>query len=137
MTICVVFVWHQNRPVSSLWTLCSSGHKNLLICQLSQRPQPLSKTNKHTNMSHTVMRSNGVTYLVMPSEVEMQDVTDVSGALVSPCSTDYLHSIPVGQMGNYQEYLKMMPSPLREIDPTPPQHPCTMSNEIKLNLGPW
>lgn len=35
------------------------------------------------------------------------------------CVTDYIHSMPVSQMGNYQEYLKRMPSPLREVESTP------------------
>ncbi|CAG0895776.1 unnamed protein product [Darwinula stevensoni] len=32
---------------------------------------------------------------------------------------DALHNMPVGQMGNYQEYLKRMPPPLRELESTP------------------
>ncbi|XP_044741356.1 integrator complex subunit 6 [Chrysoperla carnea] len=32
---------------------------------------------------------------------------------------DVTHSLPVNQMGNYQEYLKRMPAPLREIESTP------------------
>ncbi|KAK7863354.1 hypothetical protein R5R35_004328 [Gryllus longicercus] len=32
---------------------------------------------------------------------------------------DHLHSMPVGQMGNYQEYLKRMTPQLREIESTP------------------
>uniref|UniRef100_A0A4W4HR53 VWFA domain-containing protein n=1 Tax=Electrophorus electricus TaxID=8005 RepID=A0A4W4HR53_ELEEL len=44
---------------------------------------------------------------------------------------DYLHSIPVGQMGNYQEYLKLMPSPLREIDPDQPKRLHTFGNPFK------
>uniref|UniRef100_A0A8C1E976 Integrator complex subunit 6 like n=1 Tax=Cyprinus carpio carpio TaxID=630221 RepID=A0A8C1E976_CYPCA len=44
---------------------------------------------------------------------------------------DSLHSIPVGQMGNYQEYLKMMPSPLREIDPDQPKRLHTFGNPFK------
>ncbi|CAN7996730.1 unnamed protein product [Ixodes hexagonus] len=32
---------------------------------------------------------------------------------------EQLHSLPVSQMGNYQEYLKRMPTPLREIESTP------------------
>lgn len=46
-------------------------------------------------------------------------------------SVDSLHSIPVGQMGNYQEYLKMMPSPLREIDPDQPKRLHTFGNPFK------
>uniref|UniRef100_A0AAY4D7E0 Integrator complex subunit 6 n=1 Tax=Denticeps clupeoides TaxID=299321 RepID=A0AAY4D7E0_9TELE len=44
---------------------------------------------------------------------------------------DFLHSIPVGQMGNYQEYLKTMPSPLREIDPDQPKRLHTFGNPFK------
>ncbi|XP_057205270.1 integrator complex subunit 6 isoform X3 [Triplophysa rosa] len=44
---------------------------------------------------------------------------------------DSLHSIPVGQMGNYQEYLKMMPSPLREIDMDQPKRLHTFGNPFK------
>ncbi|XP_053129831.1 integrator complex subunit 6-like isoform X5 [Hemicordylus capensis] len=44
---------------------------------------------------------------------------------------DCLHSIPVAQMGNYQEYLKMMPSPLREIDPDQPKRLHTFGNPFK------
>ncbi|XP_058808223.1 integrator complex subunit 6 [Phymastichus coffea] len=32
---------------------------------------------------------------------------------------DFVHSMPVSQMGNYQEYLKRMTPPLREIESTP------------------
>lgn len=32
---------------------------------------------------------------------------------------DSLHSMPVAQMGNYQEYLKRMTPQLREIESTP------------------
>ncbi|XP_038631204.1 integrator complex subunit 6 isoform X2 [Scyliorhinus canicula] len=44
---------------------------------------------------------------------------------------DYLHSIPVAQMGNYQEYLKLLPSPLREIDPDQPKRLHTFGNPFK------
>lgn len=48
------------------------------------------------------------------------------------CSVaDCLHSVPVAQMGNYQEYLKMMPSPLREIDPDQPKRLHTFGNPFK------
>lgn len=49
-------------------------------------------------------------------------------------------------MGNYQEYLKMMPSPLREIDPDQPKRLHTFGNpfkqdkKVKKNLKktrPW
>ena len=32
---------------------------------------------------------------------------------------DTMHSLPIGQMGNYQDYLKKMPVPLREIESQP------------------
>ncbi|XP_062856524.1 integrator complex subunit 6 [Trichomycterus rosablanca] len=51
--------------------------------------------------------------------------------LIRSQDEDYLHSIPVGQMGNYQEYLKMMPSPLREIDPDQPKRLHTFGNPFK------
>nr|XP_055034061.1 integrator complex subunit 6 isoform X1 [Misgurnus anguillicaudatus] len=44
---------------------------------------------------------------------------------------DSLHSIPVAQMGNYQEYLKMMPSPLRELDTDQPKRLHTFGNPFK------
>ncbi|OCT67712.1 integrator complex subunit 6-like [Xenopus laevis] len=44
---------------------------------------------------------------------------------------DCLHSVPVAQMGNYQEYLKSMPSPLREIDPDQPKRLHTFGNPFK------
>ncbi|XP_015715813.1 integrator complex subunit 6-like isoform X3 [Coturnix japonica] len=44
---------------------------------------------------------------------------------------DCLHSVPVAQMGNYQEYLKMMPSPLRELDPDQPRRLHTFGNPFK------
>ncbi|XP_053329777.1 integrator complex subunit 6-like [Spea bombifrons] len=44
---------------------------------------------------------------------------------------DSLHSVPVAQMGNYQEYLKHMPSPLREIDPDQPKRLHTFGNPFK------
>ncbi|KAM6923892.1 integrator complex subunit 6 [Xenentodon cancila] len=44
---------------------------------------------------------------------------------------DSLHSVPVAQMGNYQEFLKMMPSPLREIDPDQPKRLHTFGNPFK------
>ncbi|XP_061644487.1 integrator complex subunit 6 isoform X1 [Phyllopteryx taeniolatus] len=54
-----------------------------------------------------------------------------SQKLVRGQDEDYLHSIPVAQMGNYQEYLKMMLSPLREIDPDQPKRLHTFGNPFK------
>ncbi|XP_031216674.1 integrator complex subunit 6-like isoform X2 [Mastomys coucha] len=44
---------------------------------------------------------------------------------------DSLHSVPVAQMGNYQEYLKMLASPLRELDPDQPKRLHTFGNPFK------
>ncbi|XP_004587790.1 integrator complex subunit 6-like isoform X2 [Ochotona princeps] len=44
---------------------------------------------------------------------------------------DALHSVPVAQMGNYQEYLKTLASPLREIDPDQPKRLHTFGNPFK------
>ena len=45
---------------------------------------------------------------------------------------DCRHSLPIGQMGNYQDYLKKMPVPLREIESTPVrQH--MFGNPFKIN----
>lgn len=36
-------------------------------------------------------------------------------------------------MGNYQEYLKQIPSPLRELDPDQPRRLHTFGNPFKLD----
>lgn len=46
---------------------------------------------------------------------------------------DQLHSIPIVQMGNYQEYLKNIPSPLRELDADQPRRLHTFGNPFKLD----
>ncbi|XP_072127188.1 integrator complex subunit 6 isoform X2 [Mobula birostris] len=53
--------------------------------------------------------------------------------LIQGQDEDFLHSIPVAQMGNYQEYLKLMPLPLREIDPDQPKRLHTFGNPFKQN----
>uniref|UniRef100_A0A665WSJ0 Integrator complex subunit 6 like n=1 Tax=Echeneis naucrates TaxID=173247 RepID=A0A665WSJ0_ECHNA len=59
------------------------------------------------------------------------NLLQTSQKLIRGQDEDYLHSIPVAQMGNYQEYLKMMPSPLREIDPDQPKRLHTFGNPFK------
>ncbi|XP_066105483.1 integrator complex subunit 6-like isoform X3 [Saccopteryx bilineata] len=44
---------------------------------------------------------------------------------------DSLHSVPVAQMGNYQEYLKTLASPLREVDSDQPKRLHTFGNPFK------
>ncbi|XP_043927615.1 integrator complex subunit 6 [Protopterus annectens] len=46
---------------------------------------------------------------------------------------DNMHSVPIAQMGNYQEYLKHIPSPLRELDPDQPKRLHTFGNPFKLD----
>ena len=43
-----------------------------------------------------------------------------------------LHNQPVQMMGNYQEYLKRMPAPLRELETTPVRT-HTFGNPFKVN----
>lgn len=45
-------------------------------------------------------------FLQPPAQIKYQD-------------EDQMHSLPVSQMGNYQDYLKRMPNPLRELESTP------------------
>lgn len=53
-------------------------------------------------------------------------------SLVKFQDEDQMHSLPVSQMGNYQEYLKKLPVPLREIEATPTrQH--MFGNPFKLD----
>nr|XP_033803820.1 integrator complex subunit 6 [Geotrypetes seraphini] len=46
---------------------------------------------------------------------------------------DQIHSIPIAQMGNYQEFLKHVPSPLRELDSDQPRRLHTFGNPFKLD----
>ncbi|XP_069826082.1 integrator complex subunit 6 [Dendropsophus ebraccatus] len=46
---------------------------------------------------------------------------------------DQIHSIPIVQMGNYQEYLRNIPSPLRELDADQPRRLHTFGNPFKLD----
>lgn len=51
---------------------------------------------------------------------------------VNVSSTENLHTISVQDMGNYQEYLKKLPQPLREIE-TLPVRQHTFGNPFKVN----
>lgn len=50
-----------------------------------------------------LMRAN---FMQSPSRIKLKD-------------EDQFHTLPVAQMGNYQDYLKKQPTPLREIESTP------------------
>ncbi|XP_078732239.1 LOW QUALITY PROTEIN: integrator complex subunit 6 [Lampetra fluviatilis] len=62
----------------------------------------------------------------------LRATTTPHGALRST-DEDQMHSVPVAQMGNYQEFLKQQPSPLREIDPDQPKRLHTFGNPFKLD----
>ncbi|KAJ3592536.1 hypothetical protein NHX12_007663 [Muraenolepis orangiensis] len=44
-----------------------------------------------------------------------------------------LHSVPIAQMGNYQDFLKAAPQPLRDADPEQPKRQHTFGNPFKLD----
>ncbi|CAL8267490.1 unnamed protein product [Lota lota] len=46
---------------------------------------------------------------------------------------DQLHSVPIAQMGNYQDFLKAAPQPLRDPDPEQPKRLHTFGNPFKLD----
>ncbi|MGH0143101.1 UNVERIFIED_CONTAM: hypothetical protein FKN15_029792 [Acipenser sinensis] len=56
-----------------------------------------------------------------------------AGTYFNVLFSDQLHSIPIAQMGNYQEFLKLSPSPLREVDPDQPKRLHTFGNPFKLD----
>ena len=45
---------------------------------------------------------------------------------------DFRHSMPLSQMGNYQEHLKRLPPPLKEIE-TPPVRQHMFGNPFKID----
>lgn len=47
---------------------------------------------------------------------------------------DQVHSVPVQQMGNYQDYLKKQPAPLRELE-TSPARLHTFGNPFKVKMN--
>ena len=47
---------------------------------------------------------------------------------------DYVHSMPLAQMGNYQEYLKRMTPPLREIESVPVRQHMFGNYSVKVIL---
>ena len=50
---------------------------------------------------------------------------------------DQLHSVPIAQMGNYQDFLKAAPQPLRDPDPEQPKRLHTFGNPFKLDKKVW
>ena len=64
----------------------------------------------------------------------MDDVFPMSRymLLVLCLSIESLHSTSVQNMGNYQEYVKRLPAPMREIE-TQPARQHTFGNPFKVN----
>ncbi|KAJ8252949.1 hypothetical protein GJAV_G00207510 [Gymnothorax javanicus] len=55
------------------------------------------------------------------------------GNLLRSQDEDQLHSVPIAQMGNYQDFLKNSSPPLREADPDQPKRLHTFGNPFKLD----
>ena len=62
----------------------------------------------------------------IPRKNLVSHVTKMRMNFLKKCNTqmqmldeDQLHTIPVQEMGNYQDYLKRMPPPLREVENIP------------------
>ncbi|XP_033097215.1 integrator complex subunit 6-like [Anneissia japonica] len=55
----------------------------------------------------------------------------VAATGIKHTESDQLHDIPIAEMGNYQDYLKRMQTPLREADP-PPARLHMFGNPFKL-----
>ncbi|VDO94882.1 unnamed protein product [Soboliphyme baturini] len=61
-----------------------------------------------------------------------RNVSNVLGLRPVHAGSDELHDLPVAEMGNYQEYLKQMPPPLRDIEP-PPVRQHAFGNPFKVD----
>ena len=48
-----------------------------------------------------------------------QNFMQTNAARIKLFDEDFLHSMPVSQMGNYQEYLRRQAPPLRELESVP------------------
>ncbi|KAJ8383614.1 hypothetical protein AAFF_G00216870 [Aldrovandia affinis] len=57
----------------------------------------------------------------------------VTGSFLRDQDEDQLHSVPIAQMGNYQDFLKQCPQQLREADPDQPKRLHTFGNPFKLD----
>ncbi|KAG9510749.1 Integrator complex subunit 6-A [Fragariocoptes setiger] len=77
-----------------------------------------------------------------PYDIDRNDLIDQiywmrANFMQAPSRTKYkdedlIHSLPVSQMGNYQDYLNKQPTPLRELESTPPrQH--MFGNPFKID----
>ncbi|KAM9485991.1 integrator complex subunit 6 [Clarias gariepinus] len=62
-----------------------------------------------------------------------RNLLNTSVCLLKGQDQDQLHSVPIAQMGNYQDFLKLSPAPLREVDPDQPRRLHTFGNPFKLD----
>ncbi|XP_035250530.1 integrator complex subunit 6 [Anguilla anguilla] len=56
-----------------------------------------------------------------------------AGSFLRAQDEDQLHSVPIAQMGNYQDFLKHSPQPLREAEADQPKRLHTFGNPFKLD----
>lgn len=78
-----------------------SSNENLRSMQSYRNPYDIDRKDLIDQIYW--MRNN---FMQAPSRVKYRD-------------EDQIHSLPVAQMGNYQDYLKKQPMPLRELESTP------------------
>uniref|UniRef100_A0A3B4G4L1 Integrator complex subunit 6 n=1 Tax=Pundamilia nyererei TaxID=303518 RepID=A0A3B4G4L1_9CICH len=62
-----------------------------------------------------------------------RNLLNTSVCTVRGHDSDQLHSVPIAQMGNYQDFLKAAPQPLRDADPEQPKRLHTFGNPFKLD----
>lgn len=78
-----------------------NGYENLRIKHTFRNPYDIDRKDLIDQIH--LMRAN---FMQPPSRIKFKD-------------EDQIHTLPVSQMGNYQDYLKKQPTPLREIESTP------------------
>uniref|UniRef100_A0A674BKF8 Integrator complex subunit 6 n=1 Tax=Salmo trutta TaxID=8032 RepID=A0A674BKF8_SALTR len=66
-------------------------------------------------------------------DIPRMHLLDHTTCLLRGQDTDQLHSVPIAQMGNYQDFLKALPQPLRDADPEQPKRLHTFGNPFKLD----
>lgn len=79
----------------------SASNENLRTKHTFRNPYDIDRKDLIDQIH--LMRAN---FMQPPSRIKFKD-------------EDQIHTLPVAQMGNYQDYLKKQPAPLREIESTP------------------
>ncbi|CAH1782053.1 unnamed protein product [Owenia fusiformis] len=90
-------------------------------------PDPKVKPQMYRN-AFDIPRKNLLTQITKMRTNFLRTITNAGRVT----NEEDLHSIPIGQMGNYQEYLKKSPSALREID-SQPIRSHMFGNPFKVN----